>query len=222
MNLILLGPPGAGKGTCARMLADKKNFFHISTGDILREEVKKGTSLGQNVRNYMESGKLVADEVILDIIEQRLENWSGGDKSFVLDGFPRTMAQAEGLESVLQKKHLFINQVILLDVPEGELIRRLSSRRVCGNCGANYNLISQPPKIPDVCDYCGGKLYQREDDREETVRNRLRIYQQEIQPLVDHYTNKGLLVRLDGEGTIDDVFQRLLTLLQLLKKDDYS
>jgi len=221
MNLILLGPPGAGKGTCASMLAEEENFFHISTGDILREEVKKGTSLGQKVRNYMESGKLVPDEVILDIIEQRLENWCKGEKSFVLDGFPRTMAQAEGLENMLQNNHLAINQVILIDVPEGELIRRLSSRRVCGNCGANYNLISQPPKKPGVCDYCGGKLYQRKDDREETVKNRLRIYQQEIQPLVDYYTNKGLLVRLDGEGTIEDVFQRLLIFLKISKKDDY-
>lgn len=204
-----------GKGTLAHLLAGKRNFIHLSTGDILREEVKKNTPLGQKVRGYMTMGELVPDEVLLGVIEQRLKSYSDNGKGFVFDGFPRTIDQAEGLKTMLQKRILSLDQVILLEVPEGEIIRRLSSRKLCRNCGANYNLISRPPKIQNVCDLCGGEIYQREDDREETIKKRLRVYQQETQLLIDYYNHQGILTRLNGEGSIAEVFQRLLNVIKV-------
>ncbi len=206
MNLVLLGPPGAGKGTLAARLVEAFGFVHLSTGDILREEVKKGSELGKLAKGYMERGELVPDEVILGMVRERVDGETDG---FLFDGFPRTIAQAEGLEEILP-----VHLVIYLELPEEEVVRRLSARRVCKNCGANYNLITQPPKAPGVCDRCGGELYQRPDDREDVIRNRFRVYLEQSAPLIDYYEGKGILRRVDASLSPDEVFHRVAEVLR--------
>ncbi len=205
MNLVLLGPPGAGKGTLAARLVEAFGFVHLSTGDILREEVKKGSELGKLAQGYMERGELVPDEVILGMVRERVDGKSDG---FLFDGFPRTIAQAEGLEEILP-----VHLAIYLELPEEEVVRRLSARRVCKQCGANYNLITQPPKVPGVCDRCGGELYQRPDDNEEVIRNRFRVYTEQSAPLIGYYERKGILVRVDASLSPDEVFRRVAEVL---------
>ncbi len=205
MNLVLLGPPGAGKGTLAARLVEAFGFVHLSTGDILREEVKKGSELGKLAQGYMERGELVPDEVILGMVRERVDGKSDG---FLFDGFPRTIAQAEGLEEILP-----VHLAIYLELPEEEVVRRLSARRVCKQCGANYNLITQPPKVPGVCDRCGGELYQRPDDNEEVIRNRFRVYTEQSAPLIGYYERKGILVRVDASLPPDEVFRRVAEVL---------
>ncbi len=206
MNLVLLGPPGAGKGTLAARLVEAFGFVHLSTGDILREEVKKGSELGKLAQGYMERGELVPDEVILGMVRERVDGKSDG---FLFDGFPRTIAQAEGLEEILP-----VHLAIYLELPEEEVVRRLSARRVCKQCGANYNLITQPPKVPGVCDRCGGELYQRPDDNEEVIRNRFRVYTEQSAPLIGYYERKGILVRVDASLPPDEVFRRVAEVLE--------
>ncbi len=206
MNLVLLGPPGAGKGTLAVRLVEAFGFVHLSTGDILREEVKKGSELGKLAQGYMERGELVPDEVILGMVRERVDGKSDG---FLFDGFPRTIAQAEGLEEILP-----VHMAIYLELPEEEVVRRLSARRVCKQCGANYNLITQPPKVPGVCDRCGGELYQRPDDNEEVIRNRFRVYTEQSAPLIDYYERKGILVRVDASLPPEEVFRRVAEVLR--------
>ena len=206
MNLVLLGPPGAGKGTLAARLVEAFGFVHLSTGDILREEVKKGSELGKLAQGYMERGELVPDEVILGMVRERVDGKSDG---FLFDGFPRTIAQAEGLEEILP-----VHMAIYLELPEEEVVRRLSARRVCKQCGANYNLITQPPKVPGVCDRCGGELYQRPDDNEEVIRNRFRVYTEQSAPLIDYYERKGILVRVDASLPPEEVFRRVAEVLR--------
>ncbi len=206
MNLVLLGPPGAGKGTLAARLVEAFGFVHLSTGDILREEVKKGSELGKLAQGYMERGELVPDEVILGMVRERVDGKSDG---FLFDGFPRTIAQAEGLEEILP-----VHLAIYLELPEEEVVRRLSARRVCKQCGANYNLITQPPKVPGVCDRCGGELYQRPDDNEEVIRNRFRVYTEQSAPLIDYYERKGILVRVDASLPPEEVFRRVAEALR--------
>ena len=206
MNLVLLGPPGAGKGTLAARLVEAFGFVHLSTGDILREEVAKGSELGRLAKGYMERGELVPDEVILGMVRERVDGETDG---FLFDGFPRTIAQAEGLEEILP-----VHLVIYLDLPEEEVVRRLSARRVCRKCGANYNLITQPPKVPGVCDRCGGELYQRPDDREDVIRNRFRVYLEQSAPLIGYYEGKGILRRVDASLSPDEVFHRVAEVLR--------
>lgn len=204
MRLIMLGPPGAGKGTQAKLLQDRFHIPQVSTGDILREAVKEGTKLGLQAKKYMDAGELVPDEVILGLIKERLGKEDCAD-GFILDGFPRTIAQAEALESLTQ-----IDAVISIEVDPEELVRRLSSRRLCVSCGRDYNLISSPPKVEGKCDVCGGNLYQRDDDKEETIYNRFRVYESQTKPLKDYYAAKGLLKQIDGGRGVEEIFQVIL------------
>ncbi|MEM1537877.1 MAG: adenylate kinase [Candidatus Nezhaarchaeales archaeon] len=204
MRIILLGCPGSGKGTQAAKLSKELNVPHISTGDILREAVKLGTELGRFAKSYMNRGLLVPDDVIVGIIKERLKQ-PDTNKGFILDGFPRTLAQAEALNSL----SIQIDAVIDIQVDDEEVIRRLSNRRTCKNCGAVYHLIFNPSKKPGVCDKCGGPLYQRDDDKEETIRNRLSVYKRQTKPLLNYYQSKGLLKRVNGNLTIDEVYNNI-------------
>ena len=210
-GIILLGPPGAGKGTQAGLLADHLGLEHISTGEILREEVRRETELGRRAREYMDRGELVPDELIIAMLRERLEGH--GDDSefgFILDGFPRTLAQAEALEGL---DSVSIEKVLNIRLPEEEVIRRLSARRVCRGCGRNYNLLTSPPRSPGVCDSCGGELFQRDDDRPEVIRRRYRVYEEETAPVKEFYRRRGLLQEVDGARPIEEVFQEALRLL---------
>ena len=213
MDLIFLGPPGAGKGTQAKMLVERYGIPQVSTGDILRAAVAEGTELGKKAKEYMEAGKLVPDEVVIGIIEERLKQ-SDCEKGFILDGFPRTVPQAEALDKVLEKMGRKIDHVLTLDVPEEELIKRLTGRRTCKKCGAMYHTIFNPPKVEGVCDKCGGELYQRPDDNEETVRSRLSVYEQQTSPLIDFYEKKGLVRKIDGRGEIKEIFDQIVKILE--------
>lgn len=212
-NIILIGPPGVGKGTQGIRLRDHYSIPLISTGDILREAVKDGTPLGKEAKAYMDKGELVPDEVVVGIVGERLKG-EDCSKGFILDGFPRTVAQAEALEDLLRKEGRKITHVIMLDVPEEEIIRRLSGRRLCRRCGAAYHLLFNPPKEDGRCDRCGGELYQRDDDNEGTVRARLKVYNSQTRPLVDYYSKKGLLKRIDGVDTIEGIFERITRILE--------
>lgn len=209
MRIIIFGPPGAGKGTQAKMLAERLGIPHIATGDMLREAVKAGTELGKLAKQYMDRGELVPDDIVVGIVEERLSQ-PDCSKGFILDGFPRTIKQAEALDSVLARLKMRVDVVINLEVGEDEIVKRLSLRRTCRNCGAVYHLVFNPPKEDEKCDKCGGPLYQRDDDREETVRNRLRVYRQQTEPLLNYYRQRGLLKDIDGEGSINEVFTEVL------------
>jgi adenylate kinase len=204
-RIIFLGPPGAGKGTQAERLAEDLKIKKISTGDILREAVAKGTELGQRAKSYMERGELVPDEIILGIIEEAINDEEG----FILDGFPRNINQAKALDEMLARKGLNITHVIFLDVPDEEIIKRIAYRRVCLKCGAVYNLIFNPPKEDEICNNCGSKLVQREDDREEVVRKRLEVYRGSTEALVKIYEERGVLTKIDGLGDREEVFRRI-------------
>lgn len=208
MNLILLGAPGSGKGTQAKFLVQKYSIPQISTGDILREEVKSGTVLGLKAKEYMDKGQLVPDEVVVGMVEERVKK---GDctTGFILDGFPRTVAQADALEGTLQRMKKALSRVILVNVDEDELVKRLTGRRVCEKCGAGYHVIFDPPKQEGVCDKCQGKLYQRDDDKESTIRNRLKVYNNQTAPLIEYYQKKQLLSMVDGMGSIEEIFGRI-------------
>ena len=208
MNLILLGAPGSGKGTQAKFLVQKYSIPQISTGDILREEVKSGTVLGLKAKEYMDKGQLVPDEVVVGMVEERVKK---GDctAGFILDGFPRTVAQADALKGTLQRMKKALSRVILVNVDEDELVKRLTGRRVCEKCGAGYHVIFDPPKQEGVCDKCQGKLYQRDDDKESTIRNRLKVYNNQTAPLIEYYQKKQLLSVVDGMGSIEEIFGRI-------------
>ncbi|RLF16922.1 MAG: adenylate kinase [Thermoprotei archaeon] len=212
MRLIIFGPPGAGKGTQAQLLANKFGIPQIATGDILREAVKEGTDLGKMAKTYMDRGQLVPDEVVIGIVEERLRRPDCA-KGFILDGFPRTVKQAEALENMLKKLGVKLDAVVNLEVDEEEVVKRITLRRTCRNCGAVYHLVFNPPKKEDVCDRCGGPLYQREDDREETVRNRLKVYRKQTEPVLKFYEARGLLRNINGNLSIDQVFQEVLKAL---------
>jgi adenylate kinase len=212
MNLIIFGPPGAGKGTQAKKMVDFYGIPQISTGDILRANVREGTELGLAAKAYMDKGELVPDEVLIGIIKNRLKE-KDCEKGFILDGYPRTIPQADALATILDEINKPIDVVLNLEVPDEELVERVSGRLICSNCGASYHRTFNPPKKEDVCDVCGGKLLQREDDREEAVKNRLAVYKRQTQPLIDYYAKKSLLVSLDGTKGIDEVFEDIKAIL---------
>lgn len=208
MRVAFLGPPGAGKGTQARNLARQWSVPHIATGDMLREAVAAGTTRGLEAKAYMDRGALVPDEVIIGMIAERLRE-PDARNGFLLDGFPRTIAQAEGLERLLKDLGQPLERVVYFDVAEPELLRRLTGRRVCRVCGHSFHVVSNPPRREGVCDACGGELYQRVDDSESTVRNRLTVYAGQTTPLLDWYAGKGLLASVKGEGAIGDIGRRV-------------
>jgi len=199
-----MGAPGAGKGTQAKLLAERKHVPHVSTGDILREAQDKGTALGQEARAYMDRGQLVPDDVVVGIVQERLRNPDAA-RGWILDGFPRTVAQARALETLGER----LDAVIALDVPEEELLRRLGGRRTCRACGAMFHLAFDPPRSPDRCDHCAGELVQRDDDREDTIRERLEVYRQQTAPVLRHYRDAGLLRDVPGVGTREEVYARV-------------
>lgn len=213
MRLILLGPPGAGKGTQAKVLMEKYQIPQISTGDILRQAVKEKTPLGEEARVYMDRGALVPDQVIIGIIRERLQK-PDCKRGYILDGFPRTVVQAEALRETLAGMDSSLDHVLSIEVMEEELIQRLSGRRTCKSCGEVYHIIYGPPKRDGVCDKCGGELYQRDDDKEETIKRRLRVYQAETAPLIDYYKGRGLLREIAGKGEIREIFERICRVLE--------
>jgi len=204
VRVAFLGPPGAGKGTQARELAREWGVPHVATGDMLRDAAAAGTPLGREAKGYMDKGALVPDEVIIRMIAERLRRPDAG-RGFLLDGFPRTIAQAEGLEHLLKDLGQPLERVVYFDVSEPELLRRLTGRRVCRVCQTAFNLVSAPPAKAGICDRCGGQLYQREDDSEATVRHRLGVYARQTAPLLDWYRGRGLLVSVPGEGPIETI-----------------
>jgi len=208
----MLGPPGAGKGTQAKMLVDRLGIPQVSTGDMLREAVKKGTDLGKKAKEYMDAGKLVPDEVVIGIVKERLAQSDCGN-GFILDGFPRTIPQAQALDEALKGLGKKIDHVVNVAVPAEELVTRLTGRRTCRQCGSMFHVVFNPPKKEGVCDKCGGELYQRDDDKEETIRQRLKVYEDQTSPLIDYYGRKGVLHDIDGRGSIDEIFQDILKVL---------
>ncbi|MGE5577671.1 MAG: adenylate kinase [Syntrophothermus sp.] len=204
MRLILLGPPGAGKGTQAQILVEELGIPHISTGDMFRAAMKAGTELGLKAKSYVDKGELVPDSVTIGLVRERLA-LPDCKKGFLLDGFPRTAAQAEALDELLAGLDMSLDAVVNIQVEPEVLVNRLSNRRTCRNCGAVYHLLYKPPASPGKCDTCGGELYQRPDDNEATVRNRLEVYTAQTRPLIDFYQRKGLLRSVDGEKPVEQV-----------------
>ncbi len=209
MRVVLLGPPGAGKGTQARRLATRWSVPQVATGDMLREAVAHGTQLGLEARRYMDAGELVPDAVIIGLVRERLAQ-PDGRKGFVLDGFPRTAAQAAALDQLLEAEGTPLDRVVLFQIADEDLVARLTGRRVCRSCGRNYHVTLSPPRVPGRCDACGGELYQRTDDEEATVRRRLAVYARDTRPLVDYYQRRGLLTAITGAGTMDAVHADLV------------
>ncbi|MBD5552072.1 MAG: adenylate kinase [Lachnospiraceae bacterium] len=212
MKIIMLGAPGAGKGTQAEMISEKYNLPHISTGDIFRANIKNGTELGKEAKGYMDKGLLVPDELTVRILLDRVakEDCKNG---YILDGFPRNIPQAEVLDAELNKLGDKIDAAIDIEVPDESIIKRMIGRRACVSCGATYHLENVPPKKEGICDKCGDKLILRDDDREETVKNRLNVYHEQTQPLIDFYQRKGVLKSLDGTKDMMDVFQEITEIL---------
>ena len=204
LRTILLGPPGAGKGTQAVKIVEKYNIPHISTGDIFRENIKNKTELGNRAKAYMDRGELVPDELVVEIATDRLTK-DDCKNGFLLDGFPRTIFQAEKLDEFLTKRGEKIDKVINIDVEKDALVKRITGRRVCKSCGASYHVVNIPPKKEGVCDSCSGELIQRADDTEETVLNRIDVYNKQTKPLVDYYDKAGVIINIDGNKDLDDV-----------------
>ncbi len=212
MKIIMLGAPGAGKGTQAQMIADKYEIPHISTGDIFRENVKNGTELGMEAKKYMDQGALVPDELTVKILLDRVAK-DDCKNGYVLDGFPRTIPQAEVLDKAIKELGDKIDYAINVDVPDENIIRRMSGRRACLSCGATYHVEHIPPKKEGICDKCGKELVQRDDDKEETVKNRLDVYHKQTQPLIDFYTKQNILKTVDGTMDMQDVFNAIIAIL---------
>lgn len=209
LRAVLLGPPGAGKGTQAAKLVEKYDIPHISTGDIFRANIKEGTPLGKKAQEYMNAGELVPDELVVDLVTDRLKQ-DDCKNGFLLDGFPRTIFQAEKLDEFLAANDQKMDIVINLVVAKDALIKRLTGRRVCRNCGASYHIVNVPPKKEGICDVCGGELIQRADDNLETVENRINVYEEQTAPLVGYYKKASSLVDFDGEASLDEVFDSIV------------
>lgn len=213
MRLILLGPPGAGKGTQAKRVIEEFDIPHISTGDIFRKNIKEKTELGQKVEGLLAEGKLVPDELTIEIVWDRL-NQEDCKNGFLLDGFPRTIPQAEALDEGLAKRGLKLDRVLNIDVDKDSLVKRLSGRRVCPNCGASYHIDNNPPKVEGICDVCQTPVIQREDDKEQTVLDRIKVYDSQTKPLVDFYNKQDLVFTVDGTLPIDEITNKLVTELK--------
>ena len=212
MKLIMLGAPGAGKGTQAKRIAAKYGIPHISTGDIFRANIKNGTELGKKAQTYMDQGLLVPDELVCDLVVDRIQQ-SDCEKGYVLDGFPRTIPQAEALTAALEKLGTSIDYAINVEVPDENILRRMGGRRACLSCGATYHIEFNPTKKEGICDACGAETVLRDDDKPETVQKRLDVYHTQTQPLIDYYTKAGKLAEVDGTQNIDDVFAAIVDLL---------
>jgi adenylate kinase len=205
-TIVLLGPPGAGKGTQGEKLTDEFGYVRLSTGDMLREAVRNGTELGKKAKEYMDAGALVPNDLIIGLMKEKIKDVKGG---VLLDGFPRTVEQADALGEVMK-----VDLALNFDVPDEELIARLTQRRSCPDCNAVYHLVTKKPKQEGVCDKCGGKLYQRDDDKESTVKNRLEVYHKNTQPLIDYYEKKGVLATIPSTGSIDEIFELVKKAIQ--------
>jgi adenylate kinase len=212
MKIIMLGAPGAGKGTQAKMIADKYGVPHVSTGDIFRANIKNGTELGMEAKKYMDQGLLVPDELTVKILLDRVSQ-PDCKNGYVLDGFPRTIPQAEVLDKALAELGESIDYAIDVDVPDENIVKRMSGRRACVSCGATYHVVHVPPKKEGICDRCGSELILRDDDKPETVKNRLDVYHKQTQPLIDFYTKKGVLKTVDGTVDMQDVFKAIVAIL---------
>ena len=212
MKIIMLGAPGAGKGTQAKMIADKYVLRHVSTGDIFRANIKNGTELGMEAKKYMDQGLLVPDELTVKILLDRVSQ-PDCKNGYVLDGFPRTIPQAEVLDKALAELGESIDYAIDVDVPDENIVKRMSGRRACVSCGATYHVVHVPPKKEGICDRCGSELILRDDDKPETVKNRLDVYHKQTQPLIDFYTKKGVLKTVDGTVDMQDVFKAIVAIL---------
>ncbi|SDY11467.1 adenylate kinase [Lachnobacterium bovis] len=212
MKIIMLGAPGAGKGTQAKQISTKYEIPHISTGDIFRANIKNGTDLGKKAKEYMDKGALVPDELTCDLVMDRIQQ-EDCKNGFILDGFPRTIPQAEALENALTAAQQTMDYAINVDVPDENIIKRMGGRRACLNCGATYHVEFNPTKVEGVCDSCGSEIVLREDDKPETVKNRLNVYHNQTQPLIDFYNKKGILKTVDGTQSLDKVFEDIVTIL---------
>jgi adenylate kinase len=212
MKIIMLGAPGAGKGTQAKKIAEKYQIPHISTGDIFRANIKNGTELGKKAKTYMDQGLLVPDELVVDLVVDRVGQ-EDCTKGYVLDGFPRTIPQAEALDKALAELGQKMDFAVDVEVPDENIINRMSGRRACVGCGATYHLVYAPTKMENVCDNCGGELVLRDDDKPETVKKRLDVYHEQTQPLIEYYTNSGILKTVDGTADIEDVFAEIVGIL---------
>jgi len=213
VNLLIMGPPGAGKGTQAAEIVKELKVPHISTGDMLREAVKKGTEMGKKAKEYMDKGQLVPDEVIIGVVKERLAQ-PDCKAGFLLDGFPRTLPQAEALDQTLKEMGIKLDSVINIRVPRERIVDRITGRRVCRSCGDTYHIVNKPPKENDKCDKCGGELYQRSDDTAETVNKRLDVYEAQTQPLLDYYGKQGIVVDINGDQPINRVLEDILSALK--------
>lgn len=212
MKIIMLGAPGAGKGTQAKKIAAKYDIPHISTGDIFRANIKNGTELGKKAKTYMDQGLLVPDELVVDLVVDRVQQ-DDCKNGYVLDGFPRTIPQAESLDAALEKLNEKIDYAINVEVPDENIINRMGGRRACVGCGATYHVQYNPTKVEDVCDACGEKLILRDDDKPETVQKRLTVYHDQTQPLIDYYTKSGVLKEVNGTVSMEDVFAAIVEIL---------
>ncbi len=217
MKIILLGPPGAGKGTQAKLITEKYSIPHISTGDIFRKNISEKTPLGIEAKRYMDNGQLVPDEVTIGIVNDRL-SMNDCENGFLLDGFPRTVKQAEALDSFLNSNEQKIDTALLIDVPKEFILERMTGRRVCSACGASYHIKFNRPKVENKCDVCGGPLVQRKDDTEETVKERLDVYDRQTQPLIQYYKEKNILAKVDGTEEIGMVFEKICDVLGAVAK----
>jgi len=212
MKIIMLGAPGAGKGTQAKKLAERYSIPHISTGDIFRANIKNGTELGKKAKAYMDKGALVPDDLVVDLVVDRFKNPDCAN-GYVLDGFPRTIPQAEALDTALNAIGETVDFAINVEVPDENIINRMSGRRACVGCGATYHIKYNPTKVEGICDSCGEKLILRDDDKPETVKNRLSVYHDQTQPLIDFYNKKGILAEVDGTKDMDDVYNAIVNIL---------
>jgi adenylate kinase len=213
VNLVLLGPPGAGKGTQAALLVKEYKLLHVSTGDMLREAIKEGTSVGKEAQAYMNKGELVPDAIVTQAVIDRMSK-SDAEGGVILDGYPRTCVQAESLDGSLKKENRSLDMVLYFRTSEEVAVKRLSGRRVCPECGKNYHIINIPPAKENICDKCGMELYQRDDDKPETVKNRLVVYNNSTKDLVDYYRDKGVLQEVDGDISAEQLFERVDSLFR--------
>lgn len=216
MRLIMLGAPGAGKGTHALLLSKEYNIPQISTGDILRSHIKNETDLGKKAKKYMDKGLLVPDELVVEIVKKRIQE-EDCKEGFILDGFPRTIPQAEALDKALEELAIALDKVVNIDVPDEVIIKRMAGRRVCSNCGASYHIENKKPLKENICDECGSELKQREDDKEETVRKRLQVYEEQTKPLIEYYEKRGILLTIEGDGSVEKIGNKIKNTLEVSK-----